>query len=50
MAFAGVLYLIQPDYMGVLFQESIGIMAVIASAVMTFIGFIWLRKILQIEV
>jgi tight adherence protein B len=50
VAFAGVLYLIQPDYMGVLFQESIGIMAVIASAVMTFIGFIWLRKILQIEV
>ena len=50
VAFAGVLFLIQPDYMGVLFQESIGIMAVIASAVMTFIGFIWLRKILQIEV
>jgi tight adherence protein B len=50
VAFAGVLYLIQPDYMGVLFSESIGIMAVIASAVMTFIGFIWLRKILQIEV
>ena len=37
-------------FAGVLFQESIGIMAVIASAVMTFIGFIWLRKILQIEV
>ena len=28
VAFAGVLYLIQPDYMGVLFYESIGIMAV----------------------
>lgn len=50
IAFAGILYLIQPDYMGVLFQESIGIMAVIACGVMTFIGFIWLRKILQIEV
>jgi tight adherence protein B len=50
IAFAGVLYLIQPDYMSVLFSEAIGIMAVIASAVMTFIGFIWLRKILQIEV
>jgi Flp pilus assembly protein TadB len=34
----------------VLFQEPIGIMAVIASAVMTFIGAIWLRKLLQIEV
>ena len=44
------LFLIQPDYMGVLFDEPIGIMAIIACGVMTFIGFIWLRKILQIEV
>jgi tight adherence protein B len=50
VAFAGILFLVQPDYMGVLFQEPIGIMAVIASAVMTFIGAIWLRKLLQIEV
>jgi tight adherence protein B len=49
VAFAGILYLIQPDYMGVLFDEPIGIMAIIASAVGTFIGAIWLRKILQIE-
>jgi len=49
IAFAGVLYLVQPDYMSVLFQESIGIIAVICSAVMTFVGFIWLRKLLQIE-
>ena len=50
IAFAGILYLVQPDYMGMLFSETIGIMAVIACAIMTFIGFIWLRKILQIEV
>ena len=50
VAFAGVLFLVQPDYMSVLFSETFGIMAVIASAVMTFVGFIWLRKILQIEV
>jgi tight adherence protein B len=50
IAFAGILYMIQPDYMGVLFQESFGIMAIIACAIMTFVGFIWLRKILQIEV
>jgi tight adherence protein B len=49
VAFAGILFLIQPDYMGVLFDEPIGIMAVIASAVGTFIGALWLRKILQIE-
>jgi tight adherence protein B len=50
IAFAGILYLIQPDYMSVLFSETIGIFAVIACGIMTFIGFIWLRKILQIEV
>jgi tight adherence protein B len=50
VAFAGVLYLIQPDYMGALFQESVGIIAIIVCAIMTFVGFIWLRKILQIEV
>jgi tight adherence protein B len=49
IVFAGVLYLVQPDYMSVLFTESIGIIAIIASAVMTFAGFIWLRKLLQIE-
>jgi tight adherence protein B len=49
IAFAGILYLVQPDYMSVLFTESIGIIAVIASGVMTFAGFIWLRKLLQIE-
>jgi tight adherence protein B len=50
IVFAGVLYMIQPDYMSVLFSESFGIMAIIACGVMTFVGFIWLRKILQIEV
>jgi tight adherence protein B len=50
VAFAGVLYLVQPDYMSVLFQEAIGIIAIIVCAIMTFVGFIWLRKILQIEV
>jgi tight adherence protein B len=49
IAFAGVLYLVQPDYMSVLFQETIGIIAIIICVIGTFIGFIWLRKILQIE-
>jgi tight adherence protein B len=49
-AFAVVLYLIQPDYMSVLFQSSIGVMAVVVSAVMAFFGFLWLRKIMAIEV
>jgi tight adherence protein B len=50
IAFGGVLYLVQPDYISELFHNSIGIMALIACGVMTFFGFLWLRKILQIEV
>ena len=49
-AFAVILYLIQPDYMSTLFNEPIGIMAVVVSAVMACFGFVWLRKIMAIEV
>jgi tight adherence protein B len=49
-AFAVVLYIIQPDYMSVLFENSLGVMAVIVSAVMAVFGFFWLRKIMAIEV
>jgi len=49
-AFAVVLYMIQPDYMSTLFNSSIGVMAVVVSAVMAGLGFIWLRKIMAIEV
>lgn len=50
IGFAGILYIVQPDYISELFRSSVGIMAIIASAVMTFFGFLWLRKILAIEV
>ena len=50
VAFAGVLYVSQPDYISTLFENTFGIMACIGAAVMMFFGFIWLRKILQIEV
>ena len=50
-AFAVVLYLIQPDYMATLFDEhDRASWPIVVSAVMTFVGFIWLRKILAIEV
>ena len=49
-AFAVVLYMIQPSYMSTLFNSSVGVMAVIVSAVMAGLGFIWLRKIMAIEV
>jgi Flp pilus assembly protein TadB len=41
---------IQPDYMGLLFSDVLGIMAVAISAVMAGVGFFWLRKIMTIEV
>ena len=50
MAFAGVLYIVQPDYISVLFDATMGLVALGVSLVMTGIGFIWLRKILAIEV
>jgi tight adherence protein B len=49
-AFAVILYLIQPDYMSTLFNSTIGVMAVVVSAVMAGFGFLWLRKIMAIEV
>ena len=45
-----MLYLVQPLYIGELFHNSVGIMAMIASGIMTFFGFLWLKKILAIEV
>jgi tight adherence protein B len=49
-AFAVILYMIQPDYMSTLFSNPLGIAAVVASAVMACFGFLWLRKIMAIEV
>jgi len=49
-AFAVILFVIQPDYMKTLFSEAIGIIAVGVSAVMAGVGFLWLRKMMRIEV
>jgi tight adherence protein B len=48
--FAVILYLIQPEYMKTLFSTTVGIAAVVVSAVMAAFGFVWLRKIMAIEV
>jgi tight adherence protein B len=50
VTFAGILFLVQPDYMKVLFESSMGVMAVVVSAVMAGLGFVWLRKLMTIEV
>lgn len=49
-AFAVILYLIQPDYMKTLFENPVGVVAVVVSAIMAGLGFVWLRKIMAIEV
>jgi tight adherence protein B len=49
-AFAVILYMIQPDYMSTLFSNPLGIAAVVMSAIMAGFGFLWLRKIMAIEV
>jgi tight adherence protein B len=49
-AFGLILYSLQPDYMKRLFEDPMGVAAVIGAAVLGVIGFAWLRKIVAIEV
>jgi tight adherence protein B len=48
--FAALLFVVQPGYMNLLFSDSLGVSAVIGSTIMAGVGFLWLRKIMQIEV
>jgi tight adherence protein B len=50
IAFAAILYTIQPDYMDTLFSSTTGMIALAGSAVLAVFGFVWLRKIMTIEV
>jgi tight adherence protein B len=45
-----LIYLIEPDYIGVLFHHPIGIFMIICGTVSGFIGFMLIRKITTIEV
>jgi tight adherence protein B len=48
---AGVLlYMSAPDYMEPLFDQTIGIIAVVTGAVLAVVGWFWLRRIVDIEV
>ncbi len=44
------LFLVAPDYMKTLFDDTLGIAAVIVSAGLAVVGWFWLRKIVDIEV
>jgi len=47
--FAGVLYLSQPDYLGKLFNNSVGAAAAAFAGFFSVVGWFWLRKIVDIE-
>jgi tight adherence protein B len=49
-AFGAFLFLTRRDYISKLWSESIGIIAIIAAGVMSVIGWLWIRKIVRIEV
>jgi len=49
-ALAVALSFINPDHMHLLFHEHAGQMLLLAAAVMQFIGFIWIRQVIKIEV
>jgi tight adherence protein B len=44
------LYFINPDHMNLLFREHMGQMMLLASIVMQIVGFLWIRKVIKIEV
>jgi tight adherence protein B len=49
-AFALLLYVMQPNYMSLLFGETIGIIAVVGGAILSVVGWFWLARIVKIEV
>jgi tight adherence protein B len=49
-AFALMLFVLQPGYMNLLFQETIGIICTIGGAILSVIGWFWLSRIVKIEV
>jgi tight adherence protein B len=49
-AFALMLFVLQPGYMNLLFQETIGIIAVVGGSILSVIGWFWLSRIVKIEV
>ncbi len=49
-AFAGLLFLLQPEYIEKLFDDSVGIAAAVLAGFFSVVGWLWLRKIVDIEV
>ena len=49
-AIGAVMYVVNPEYMGVLFHESLGKALLIGAIVMALIGFAWMKKTITIEI
>lgn len=49
-ALALVIYAVEPDFIRALFDETIGVIALIAAAFLTLVGWLWIRRIVDIEV
>jgi tight adherence protein B len=45
-----MLYLINPEYMGLLFSETIGRIMLLGAAVLAGAGFLWMKKIIDIKI
>jgi tight adherence protein B len=49
-ALAVALTFINPDHMALLFHEKMGQQMLIGAVVMQMIGYVWIRKVIKIEV
>jgi len=49
-ALAVALQFINPEHMGLLFNERMGQMMLLGAIVMQTIGYVWIRKVIKIEV
>jgi tight adherence protein B len=47
---AGVMLVVSPDYLKPLFHETAGILMVCGAGVLMLFGFVWMRKIIRVEV
>jgi tight adherence protein B len=45
-----MLYMINAEYMSILFTDPVGKILVVAAITMQLIGFMWIRKIIKIEI
>ena len=51
VAFAGcVFYMLNPDYIMILFRDPAGKFGVVVAVILQLIGFLWIRKIVDIEI